>query len=417
MAKENVNTDFNLMHPICAGLDIHRKKISATIAITDSEGKIEYHIKEFNTITPQLEKMRNWLDEFNCPIVAMESTGIYWRPVHNILEDHVAVVLVNAKHIKNVPGRKTDINDSRWLAELLRCGLLRGSFIPDKEIRHWKDLVILRKTFKKNANDYKRRTHKLFETANIKIGTVLTDIFGKTGRNLIDRLLDPNSELTKKDVAACAKGSLKKKVPEIYRSIQGFFEDHHRYQLQMLIDTIDDLESKVDQLSKHISELMQSQEQLIMSLDEIPGVDILAAQSIIAHVGYDLNAFEKMHNFISWAGLCPGNNESAGKRKSGKSPVHKHHFKTLLVEVAWAAIRKKGTFYRAKYFSLKARIGPQKSAVAIAHKIAMAIYYMIKRGDSYKELGEGHLKAKNKEKKMKYLEKQAKALGFTLVAA
>lgn len=415
--EKNEGKIIEVIHRVCCGLDVHKKHISACIAITESDGSVRYEIKEFATTTYQIKKLRDWIDEHDCPIVAMESTGIFWRPIHNILENHVEVILVNAKHVKNVPGRKTDIRDCKWLAELLRVGLLKGSFIPPKEVRQWKDLVTLRKSYSKNANDFKRRVHKLFETANIKIGTVISDIFGKTGRNLINLLLDPNAQITQKDIEQCAKGSLRKKVWEIHQCIDGFFEDHHRIQLKMLMDTIDYLESKAAELTERLEELMAPHEELLSRLDDIPGVDKLAAQSIIAHVGYTLEAFSNVHNFASWAGLCPGNNESAGKRKSGKSPVQKHSFRTLLIECAWAGKNKKGSYFNAKFHNLEYRIGSKKAAGAIAHKISNAIFFIIKKGETFKDLGEDYLKKKNKEKRLKNLEKHAKELGFKLVTA
>ena len=210
MPKVKDITAFDVMHPVCCGLDIHKKHISACIITAEADGTLSYEIKEFGTTTKRLYELLTWIEQHDCPVVAMESTGIFWRPVYNILEGHVEVTLVNAKHVKNVPGRKTDISDCRWLAELLRVGLLRGSFIPDKQIRHWRDLVTTRKTFNNVANDFKRRVHKLFETANIKISTVASDIFGATGRNLIALLLDPDAEITLNKVAECSKGSLNK---------------------------------------------------------------------------------------------------------------------------------------------------------------------------------------------------------------
>lgn len=404
-----------VLHPICCGLDIHKKKITACLMITEPNGLVRYEFNEFGTTTKRLYELLTWLEEYECPIVTMESTGIFWRPVFNILEGHLKVLLVNPKYVKNVPGRKTDISDSQWIAELLRIGLIRGSFIPDKQIRQWRDLVTVRKNYKDSANDFKRRVHKLFETANIKISTVATDIFGKTGRNIMELLLDPDAEITKDQIVACARGSLTKKVSDLYECIQGFFEEHHRFQLKLLLETIDDMEAKAAQITARLDEQMQPYKELMERLIEVPGIDKLAAQSILAHVGTTLDAFANMNNFVSWAGLCPGNNESAGKRKSGKSPVHKHPFKTLMVEVAWAAKNKKNSYYRVKFYSLKGRIGPKKAAVAIAHKIAMAIYHIIKNGQTYQELGADYLSKRNAEKRMAYLKKQAKQLGMVLV--
>lgn len=411
------NTNFDVLHPVCCGLDVHKKTIAACISINGPDGTVRNEIKEFGTTTKRLYELLTWIEEHECPIVAMESTGIFWRPVFNILEGHVDVMLVNAKRVKNVPGRKTDVSDSMWLAQLLRSGLLNASFIPEKHIRDLRDLVTARKSYKKVSNDFKRRVHKLFETANIKIGIVASDIFGVTGRNLMRMLLDPESKYTKEDIAACTRGSLTKKVEELYECIQGFFEDHHRFQLKMLLETVDSMEAKVAQIENRLDELTEPYKELIDRLDEVPGIDKLAAQSILGHVGTTLDSFKKISNFISWAGLCPGNNESAGKRKSGKSPVQKHHFKTLLVECAWAAKKTNDSFYRAKFYSLLGRIGGKKAAVAIAHKIGKAIFHIIKNGAEYRELGASYLTIKKTAKKKAYLEKQAEELGYKLVMA
>jgi transposase len=419
MTEEKEKQVIDVMNPVCCGLDVHRAEIAACVAVTETDGRVSYFLRKFPATLKYLVKMRDWLKEFDCPTVAMESTGVFWKPVLNVLEKRMEVILVNAKHVKNVPGRKTDISDCKWLAELLRFGLLKGSFIPEERVRQWRDLVTLRKNFLQSANVHKNRVHKLFETANIKLGLAASDIFGKTGRGIIDLLLDPEAQITMEAVEALAKGSLKKrkKVEKLHESIQGFFRDHHRFQLRMLIDTIDDLEAKAAQITLRLEEEMKPFEEIIARLDAIPGVDRFAAQSILGHVGHTLDTFARVENFVSWAGLCPGNNESAGKRKSGKSPVKKHPFKTLLVECAWAAKNKKGSFYQAKFHKLKHRIGPKKAAVAIAHKIGMAIFFIIKHGAEYKELGADYLDFKSDAKRIESLKKRAMDLGFKIVKA
>ena len=290
------------------------------------------------------------------------------------------MILVNARHVKNVPGRKTDIGDSRWLAGLLRHGLLRGSFIPAKEIRQWRELSRVCRKNRDTLGDYKRRVHKLFESANIKIDSVVSDLFGVTGRNLITLLMTGPKEIRIEDIELCAKGRLQGKVNELHRSIQGFYEEHHRFQLTSLMQVIAVLEKANDSIDARMRELMQEHNGLIRRMDEVPGINELSAQYVLSELGPDLATFADASSLASWTGLCPGNNESAGKRRSGRSPVRKHHLKTIMIEVAWAAVKKKGTYYRDKYWRLRYRLGPKKAIVAIAHRIVKALFFIIKYG-------------------------------------
>ena len=414
MTQKLDNTFIQIVHPVCCGLDVHKKKISACLITVDENGQEQHEIREFGTFTHELVEMREWLTDNNCPVLAMESTGIYWRPVHNVLEGFMEVILVNARHIKNVPGRKTDISDSKWLAGLLRHGLLKGSFIPPKEIRQWRELTRLRRTYTESLADYKRRVHKLFEIANIKIDSVVSDLFGVTGRNLIE-LLCNESELSLANIQKSAKGGLKKKAEALHRSVNGFFEEHHRIQLIGLMETIANFEKQILDVTMRLDSLTAAHQDLLDRLDEIPGIDKKSAQSIVSEVGVTLNEFICMAAFASWAGLCPGNNESAGKRKSGRTSVRSHPFKTILIEVAWAAVKKKGSYYRAKYYKLKARRGAKKAIVAIAHRISKAIFNIIKNGDKFVDLGEDYLNGKNKQKAINRVKRTAQQLGFDLV--
>ena len=414
MTKKLDTTFIQVVHPVCCGLDVHKKKISACLITLDEHGQEQYDIKEFGTFTNDLLGMKEWLTNNGCPIIAMESTGVYWRPIHNVLEGFMEVILVNARHIKNVPGRKTDIGDSKWLAGLLRHGLLRGSFIPPKEVRQWRELTRLRRTYTESLADYKRRIHKLFETANIKIDSVVSDLFGVTGRNLISLLCD-ESELSLENIRANAKRGLKSKSKELLSSVQGFFEDHHRFQLIGMMEVIASFEKKITEITARLDTLTAGHQDLLDRLDEIPGIDKKSAQSVVSEIGVTLDEFICMGALASWSGLCPGNNESAGKRKSGRTSVRKHPFKTILIEVAWAAIKKKGSYYRAKYFKLKARRGPKKAIVAIAHRIAKAIYNIIKHGDTFKDLGENYLTAQTKQRSINNIKQRAKQLGYDLV--
>lgn len=415
MTRSEDSKLIGIVHPICCGLDVHKESISACVVYPDESGVDQYDIEVFGTFTDDLMRLRSWLLDHECPVVAMESTGIYWRPVHNVLEDSVLAVLVNARDIKNVPGRKTDIGDSKWLAGLLRHGLLRSSFIPSQEVREWRDLTRLRKKYVQTAGDYRKRTHKLFESANIKIDSVVSDLFGVTGRNLMKLLASDRASLTLADIKGCVQGKLKGREEELYRSIQGFFSDHHRFMLRRLLNTIAQLEAEISIFDEQIRHLMADHNFLLNRMKKAAGIADVSSREILAELGPDLNTFPTGEALVSWAGLCPGNNESAGKRKSGRSPVRKHHLKTIMIEVAWAAIKKKDSYFKDKYYRLKARRGAKKAIVAIAHRILLGIYHVIKDGVEFRDLGEDYLTQKNKSLKLFHLQKQAQSLGFNLV--
>lgn len=372
-------------------------------------------MEEFATFTEDLIRMRAWLLDHECPIVAMESTGIYWRPVHNVLEGYMEVILVNARHIKNVPGRKTDISDSKWLAGLLRHGLLKGSFIPPKEVRDWRDLTRLRRTYVESLADYKRRVHKLFESANVKIDSVVSDLFGKTGRNLMRLLSEGSAEITLELVESCLCGKLKSKGDELFRSIKGFFTGHHRYLLCSLLSTITAFECQIEAINDRLRKVMETREPLLAKLIEVCGISEVSARAILAEIGPTMDPFRSSAALCSWAGLCPGNNESAVKRHSGRSPVFRHHLKTIMIEVAWAAVKVKGSYYREKYYRLKARRGSRRAIVAIAHRLLKAIYYIIRDGVSFRDLGEDYLNVQNSPARLKRLREQAEKMGYQLV--
>lgn len=414
MTQKDDSRIIRIVHPICCGLDVHKESVSACVIFPDDKGEEQCDVTVFGTFTDDLMRLRDWLAAHNCPVVAMESTGVYWRPVHNVLEDSVQVVLVNARDMHNVPGRKTDIGDSRWIAGLLRHGLLKSSFIPPQDVRQWRDLTRLRKKYVHTVGDYRKRTHKLFESANMKIDSVVSDLFGVTGRNLM-QLLVADRKLTLSDIQTCVRGKLKGKEAELFRSIQGFFTDHHRFVLKMILETIATLEAQIEALDLQIRCAMKEHEALLDRMKQAPGIADVASREILAEIGPTLDSFPKDTALVAWSGLCPGNNESAGKRKSGRSPVRKHHLKTIMIEVAWAAIKKKDSYFKDKYYRLKARRGAKRAIVAIAHRILLGIYHVIKDGADFRDLGGDYLTLRNKSQKVFHLRKQALSLGFDLV--
>ncbi len=331
--KENSSV-VSVVHDICCGLDVHKKIIAACLVSSDAEDGERSELMEFETFTDDLIKLRDWLLERECPVVEMESTGPYWTPVHNILEGYVQVILVNPRHMKNVPGRKTDISDSRWLAGLLRHGLVKAAFIPPKYQRQWRDLTRMRKNYMQTVGHFKRRVHKLFQEANIKIDSALADLFGSTGRNLMRLLVSKESSLTFSEVEDCLRGSLREKGRELYRSVKGFFEEHHRVLLSFLLDTIEKLEGQIEELELRIRQVLKTSDEKIDRLKEIPGVGDTSAHSLLAELGTTLEAFPSAAALAAWCGICPGNNQSGGKRFSGRSRVRNHHLKTIMVEIS-----------------------------------------------------------------------------------
>jgi transposase len=420
MARREDSKIVQVLHPICCGLDVHKDSVTAClIAVTPAGERIEQ--REFRTFTRDLRALKEWLLENECPVVAMESTGVYWRPVFNVLEGTVQVILVNARHTKHLPGRKTDMSDSKWLAGLLRHGLVRGSLIPDEQMRQWRDWCRERRMLVDTVGDFKRRVHKLLEMANIKVGSVLSDIFGATGQNLI-RLLLSNKPITLSDVQECLRGSLagkkdrEQKTWELYDAIQGFFGDHQREVLKPLLRMIDALEKEIALIEQRLQQLLEPYHDVIERMMAVPGIANVSAWAIIAEVGPSLEAFDTSAAFCSWCGVTPGNNESAGKRKSGRSPVKAKMIKTVLLEVAWAAIKCKESYYRDKYFRLKARLGSTKKAiVAVAHRIAKALFHIMKHGAQFKDLGKDYLSLLHLDRRYAYLCREAEVIGYKLV--
>jgi transposase len=415
MTKKQDTSILEILHPVCCGLDVHKESVSASLIISQGNGDYQCIQEIFGMFTDQLMELRKWLVEHRCPIVAIESTGVYWQAVHNILEKDLTVVLVNARHIKNLPGRKTDMSDSQWIASLLRVGLLHGSFIPPKRVREWRDLTRERTYLVHTLGDAKRQVHKLFQTANIKIDSVATDLFGKTGLDLMRLLLRKPERISLKEVEDCVRGKLKPKASELHRAVQGFFTDSHRWRLQEHLDRIDYLERQISRYEARLNDLQREHEETIERLIQIPGISHLTARAILSEVGPSLEDFSNAAALCSWAGLCPGNNESAGKRRNTKSPVRRHHLRTILVEAGWSAIRVKGSFYKSKYHALKTRMGPKKAVMAIAHKILKAVYHVIKHGEDFKDLGEDYLINLRRESHLNFLTRQASKLDMILV--
>lgn len=373
----------------CCGLDVHQATIVACLLVGEANKKPRKEVRTFGTMTVELQRLRDWLQSEGCTHVAMESTGIYWMPVYAILEGHFELVVGNATHIKQVPGRKTDVKDSEWIADLLRHGLIRRSFVPPKPLRELRDLLRYRRKLVESQTAERNRLLRLLETANIKLASVASDVFGVSGRRMLRALLDGVS--TPQEMAELAKGTLRKKMAALAAALEGRVEDHHRFLLGMQLDRLEQVETVITKLDLRIDDKLLPYQQQRTQLMQIPGVDRIGAAVVIAELGVDMSVFPTVRHAAAWAGVCPGNNESAGKRKGQPGRKGNVHLTTALVQAAVCASRKKGSYLKEKYWRLKARRGPMRAALAIAHKILVAAYHMLRDGLDYNDLGAGYL--------------------------
>jgi transposase len=369
-------------------------------------------MRTFATTTRELVGLRTWLLSQGCTHVAMESTGVYWKPIYAILEGALEIVVANAQHIKKVPGRKTDVKDAEWIADLLCHGLLRSSFVPPQPIRELRDLMRYRRKLVESQAAERNRLLKVLETANIKLASVATDVFGTSGRLMLRALSE--GQATPQEMAGLAKGLLRKKIPQLQLALEGKLEEHHRFLLQLQLQRLEAAEKDLAALEQRIQQKLEPYAAQEALLDEIPGVDWTLAAVIIAELGVDMRVFGSVSQLASWAGVCPGNNESAGKRKSSRIPKGNVYLKSALVEAANAAARAKGTYLRDKFFRLKARRGYKRAVVAIAHKILVAIYHMLSQQVSYHDLGDLYLDKLNKNHLTRNLVHRLERLGYTV---
>lgn len=385
--NDQENSGIEIVNHICAGIDIHRDTANVTMLREDPDKGISESYREFSTLKSSLIEMKNWLLSAGCHVVGIESTGRYWQPVHNVLEDEIEVILYNARNVKNIPGRKTDRSDSKWLANITRHNLIRGSFIPSKQIRDSRLISRSRSGYLQARTSLRQEVHGIMQSAGIKLSSHLSDLFGCSGRNLL-RLLACNAPYNEKIIEKKVFGPLKGKVPQLMQAMDGNLRDSHRI---LLADALDELEHLNRLIAKTESDLKRlllttnDQYATYQRLQTIPGISELSSLLVLAEIGFDLSSFDGHKRFCSWAGLCPGNKESAGKRLSGRMPPKKHHLKTLLVELAWVAVKAKATHFPAKFAYHKARMGPQKAIVVIAHQLAKIIFHVVKNGSIYQE--------------------------------
>jgi transposase len=397
------------------GLDVHQATVVACLLIVRKDGKVQKQLRTFGTTTRELLSLREWLLSQGCSHVAMESTGVYWKPVYAILEGTFQIVVANAQHVKKVPGRKTDVKDAEWIADLLCHGLLRQSFVPPQPIRELRDLTRYRRKLVESQSAERNRLLKVLETANIKLASVATDVFGMSGRLMLRALIEGKAAPEK--MAELAKGKLRSKIPQLELALEGKLEDHHRFLLKLQLDRLERVEGDLAVLEQHIQEKLAPYAAQLALLDEIPGIDWTLAAVIIAELGVDMSVFQSVSQLASWAGVCPGNNESAGKRKSSRIPKGNVYLKTVLVEAAHAAAKTKGSYLRDKFYRLKARRGYKRAAVAIGHKILVSIYHMISQNVSYNDLGDLYLDKLHKNHLTRNLVHRLERLGYVVTLA
>jgi transposase len=374
----------DVLHRCCAGLDVHKKTVVATVRRVDPAGKVSVRTQTFATMTRDLLALADWLTAQGVTIAAMESTGSYWKPVFNLLEGRVEVVLVNAHHVKQVPGRKTDVKDSQWIAELLQHGLLRPSFIPPRPTRELRDLTRQRTQLVGEKTAVANRVQKVLEDANIKLGSVASNALGKSGRDMIEALIRGESDPVK--LADLARRRLRAKLPQLQQALHGSATEHHRFLSRTLMDHLAHLESLIERYNQRIEEALLPFWETVRRLTTIPGVDFRVAEIVLAEIGLDMGRFPTAGHLSSWAGIACGNNESAGRRRSGRTPPGNRWLKTASVQAAWAASRAKKTHLAGKFWRITKGRGCKRAAVAVAHAILVIIYNLLKEGTTYQEI-------------------------------
>lgn len=375
----------DVVYPRCCGLDVHKRGVVACLVTPGADGAPTKEVRTFTTMTDDLLALSDWLTAAGCTHVAMESTGVYWKPVSNILEDGFKVLLVNARHVKAVPGRKTDAKDGEWLADLRRHGLLQASFVPDRSQREVRELTRDRTSLVRERTAAANRLQKTLEGANIKLAAVATDILGKSGREILAALIAGQTDAAA--LAQLAKGRLREKLPELERALVGRVETHQRFLLAEQVAHIDFLDAAIDRVGAEVAERLRSDEAAIANLDTIPGIGRHVAEALVAEIGTDMGRFPTAHHLASWAGMCPGNHERAGKRQSGKTRKGSPWLRTLLGQAAHAAARTKGTYLAAQYRRLAARRGKSRAAVAVGHTILVVAFHLLRDGATYRDLG------------------------------
>ncbi|GAC1650147.1 MAG: IS110 family transposase [Ktedonobacteraceae bacterium] len=402
----------SILYDSCAGLDVHKATVVACLLLTAPSGKATRDVRTFATTTHGLRDLADWLGSQRVTHVAMESTGIYWRPVFNLLESRFQVILVNAQHMKAVPGHKTDVKDSEWIADLLRHGLLSPSFIPPKPIRDLRDVVRARKTLVQQRSQAILRVQKVLETANIKLSSVASDVLGTSGRQMLDALLAGISDA--ETLANFARGRLRAKLPALREALDGQVEDTHRVLLRHLLDQIDFLQGQLDTLLADIQERLSEYQRELALLLQVPGIGLTAAATILAEIGTDMSRFPSASHLASWAGVAPGNKQSGGKRLKAHTNKGNTHLRAVLAEVVWVISHTKDNYLSAQYHRLARRIGKKRAIVAVSHRLLVIIYHMLRDNQDYHDLGPHYFETLDTTRQRDTAVRRLEALGYTV---
>jgi transposase len=393
-----------------SGVDVGQATVVATVLVGAAHERARRETRTFRTLTRDLLALREWLLAKGVTHVALEGTGIYWRPVYEVLEDAFDMILGNAHHIKNVPGRKTDVKDSEWLADLARHGLIAKSFVPPRPLRRLRELLRYRRKLMESRTAERNRLLKLLETANIKLASVASNVFGVSGRLMLQALID--GAATPATMAALAQGRLRKKVVELEQALEGRLDEHHRFLLQLQLRRLDNTDADLAGLDARIDEALAPYREQCDVLQQIPGVSRVVAAVVVAELGTDMTVFRSAQHAAAWAGVCPGNNESAGKHRRIGARKGNVHLRTALVEAAVAASHTKGSYLRDKFYRLRARRGTKRAAMAIGHKILIAAYHLLATGVPYRDLGATYLDGLEKRHTTRNLVRRLERLGY-----
>jgi transposase len=396
-----------VLYQRCAGLDVHKDSVVACVRCVSEP--VHREVRTFGTTTSELFALADWLESHGCTHVAMEATGVYWKPVWHLLESRFELVLANAQHIRNVPGRKTDVNDAMWIADLLAHGLIRGSFVPPSRIQELRDLTRTRKQLVREIAQHTLRIQKILEDANIKLSSVLSNVIGTSGRAMLEAIVAGQDDPER--LAALAVGTARRKKAELVEALRGRTTDHHRALIKLHLGLIVALESALEELDAAAGKLLAPIQERAALLTTMPGVSDIVAQVVVAEIGVDMSRFPTSGHLVSWAGLCPRSDESAGKRRSTRVRKSANWLKTTLVTAAWAAVRKKDSYLRAQFLRIKSRRGAKKAILAVAASMLTASYYMLRDGVAYSDLGSHHFDHRDKTKTIRRLVRRLTDLG------
>jgi transposase len=396
-----------VLYPRCAGLDVHKDTVVACVRCVSEPQRQQ--VRSFGTTTRELFALGDWLESHSCTHVAMEATGVYWKPIWHLLEGRFELVLANAQHIRNVPGRKTDVNDAMWIADLLAHGLIRSSFVPPTRIQELRDVTRTRKQIVREISQHTLRIHKTLEDANVKVASVLSNVIGTSGRAMLQAII--RGEEDPERLAELAVGTARRKKTELVEALRGRLSAHHRAMLKLHLGLIDTLQDSLDDLDAMAGKLLAPILERAALLTTMPGISDITGHVIVAEIGVEMSRFPTSAHLVSWAGLCPRNDESAGKRRSTRVRKSGTWLKTTLVTAAWAAVRKKDSYLRAQFLRIKSRRGPKKAILAVAASMLTACYYMLRDGVAYRDLGPLHFDHHDKTQTIRRLVRRLTDLG------